>query len=130
MRDQLSISCRRYQAARQREKDTQVCLKNECISVSEMPGVSLSIFASQVSDVSVSDLCVEALCWACRLLPFCHFLNAEEVLQDLVLSLVSELLPSRVVIYITNLNLHSFRILMVCMLKQSIFFCKLKSKGY
>ncbi|XP_073686293.1 ciliogenesis and planar polarity effector 1 [Garra rufa] len=72
VRDQLSISCRRYQAARQREKDTQV------------------------SDMSVSDLCVEALCWACRLLPFCRFLNAEEALQDLVLSLVSELPPSRV----------------------------------
>ncbi|KAL1267181.1 hypothetical protein QQF64_002856, partial [Cirrhinus molitorella] len=72
VRDQLSISCRRYQAARQREKD------------------------AQVSDTSVSDLCVEALCWACRLLPFCRFLNAEEALQDLVLSLVSELPPSQV----------------------------------
>uniref|UniRef100_A0A9J7YV52 Ciliogenesis and planar polarity effector 1-like n=1 Tax=Cyprinus carpio carpio TaxID=630221 RepID=A0A9J7YV52_CYPCA len=71
VRDQLSISCRRYQAARQQEKDTQV------------------------SDASVSDLCVEALCWARRLLPFCHFLNAEETLQDLVLSLLSELPPSR-----------------------------------
>ncbi|XP_058644711.1 ciliogenesis and planar polarity effector 1-like [Onychostoma macrolepis] len=72
VRDQLSICCRRYQAARQQEKDTQV------------------------SDASVSDLCVEALCWARRLLPFCRFLNAEEALQDLVLSLVSELPPSRV----------------------------------
>ncbi|XP_026119483.1 ciliogenesis and planar polarity effector 1 isoform X4 [Carassius auratus] len=69
VRDQLSVSCRKYQAARQQEKDTAV---------------------------SVSDLCVEALCWARRLLPFCHFLNAEEALQDLVLSLVSELPPSRV----------------------------------
>ncbi|XP_059395372.1 ciliogenesis and planar polarity effector 1 [Carassius carassius] len=69
VRDQLSVSCRRYQAARQQEKDTPV---------------------------SVSDLCVEALCWARRLLPFCHFLNSEEALQDLVLSLVSELPPSRV----------------------------------
>ncbi|XP_016402624.1 uncharacterized protein C5orf42 homolog, partial [Sinocyclocheilus rhinocerous] len=84
VRDQLSISCRRYQAARQQEKDTQV------------------------SDASVSDLCFEALCWARRLVPFCHFLNAEEALQDLVLSLVSELPPSRVVIYITVFPIHSF----------------------
>ncbi|CAM4728658.1 unnamed protein product [Leuciscus chuanchicus] len=72
VRDQLTITCRRYQTARKREKD------------------------SQVSDVSVSDVCVEALCWARRLLPFCRFMNAEEALQDLVLSLVSELPPSHV----------------------------------
>ncbi|XP_056117384.1 ciliogenesis and planar polarity effector 1 [Rhinichthys klamathensis goyatoka] len=72
VRDQLTITCRRYQTARKREKDTQV------------------------SDLSVSDVCVEALCWARRLLPFCRFMNAEEALQDLVLSLVSELPPSHV----------------------------------
>ncbi|XP_051972738.1 ciliogenesis and planar polarity effector 1 [Xyrauchen texanus] len=71
-RDQLTVFCRRYQMARKQDID------------------------SQVSDVSVSDLCVEALRWACRLLPFCRFLNAEEVLQDLVLSLLSELTPCRV----------------------------------
>ncbi|XP_067255037.1 ciliogenesis and planar polarity effector 1 isoform X2 [Chanodichthys erythropterus] len=70
VRDQLTISCRRYQTARTQERSTQI------------------------SDVSVSDLCVEALCWARRLLPFCRFLNAEEALQDLVLSLLSELPPS------------------------------------
>ncbi len=59
------------------------------------------VFVSQVSDASVSDLCVEALCWARRLLPFCRFLNAEEALQDLVLSLLSELPPSHVVIHIS-----------------------------
>lgn len=31
--------------------------------------------------------------WACRLIPFSRFLNAEETLQDLVLSLVAELPP-------------------------------------
>ncbi|XP_067290218.1 ciliogenesis and planar polarity effector 1 isoform X2 [Pseudorasbora parva] len=72
VRDQLTISCRRYQTAREREKNTQI------------------------SEVRVSDLCAEALCWARRLLPFCRFLNAEEALQDLVLSLVSELPPSHV----------------------------------
>ncbi|XP_057177009.1 ciliogenesis and planar polarity effector 1 isoform X2 [Triplophysa rosa] len=71
-RDQLTISCRRYQSVRNQQKD------------------------AQISDVSVADLCVEALGWACRLLPFCRFLNAEEALQDLVLSLVAELPPSHV----------------------------------
>ncbi|XP_056323405.1 ciliogenesis and planar polarity effector 1 [Danio aesculapii] len=71
VRDQLSVSCRKYQSARNQEKSTQA------------------------SAGSVSDLCVEALCWARRLLPFCRFLNAEETLQDLVLSLLSELTPSR-----------------------------------
>lgn len=37
--------------------------------------------------------CTDALRWACRLVPFSRFLKAEEVLQDLVLSLVSELPP-------------------------------------
>lgn len=50
-------------------------------------------FVLQVSDVSVSELCEEALRWACRLLPFSHFLGAEETLQDLTLSLVAELPP-------------------------------------
>ncbi|KAK7125268.1 hypothetical protein R3I93_020830 [Phoxinus phoxinus] len=72
VRDQLTIACRRYQTARTREKDTQV------------------------SDASVSEVCVEALCWARRLLPFCRFMNAEEALQDVVLSLLSELPPSHV----------------------------------
>lgn len=58
------------------------------------------VLISQVSDVSVEDLCVEALRWARRLLPFCRFLNAEEALQDLILSLVAELPPSHVVIFI------------------------------
>ena len=37
--------------------------------------------------------CMEAVHWACRLLPFSRFLNAEEMLQDVLLSLVSELPP-------------------------------------
>ncbi|PWA26913.1 hypothetical protein CCH79_00000898 [Gambusia affinis] len=36
---------------------------------------------------------VTALHWACRLLPFSHFLSEEEVLQDIILSLLSELPP-------------------------------------
>lgn len=39
----------------------------------------------------MTSACVEALSWACRFLPFSCFLNVEEVLQDLLLSLLSEL---------------------------------------
>ncbi|XP_040914910.1 ciliogenesis and planar polarity effector 1 [Toxotes jaculatrix] len=70
VRDQLSISCRKYQAARQRARDEQI------------PG-----------DSEMRSSCVDALSWACRFLPFSCFLNAEEVLQDILLSLVSELPP-------------------------------------
>ncbi|KAB5543313.1 hypothetical protein PHYPO_G00077610 [Pangasianodon hypophthalmus] len=67
VRDQLTVSCRRYQAARNKTKD------------------------SEVPDNSVCELREEVLRWACRLMPFSRFLNAEETLQDLVLSLVAEL---------------------------------------
>ncbi|XP_042251450.1 ciliogenesis and planar polarity effector 1 isoform X3 [Thunnus maccoyii] len=70
VRDQLSISCRKYQAARQHSRDEQI------------PG-----------DSEVNSACVDALHWARRYLPFFHFLNAEEILQDILLSLVSELPP-------------------------------------
>uniref|UniRef100_UPI003AAFEDE3 ciliogenesis and planar polarity effector 1 n=1 Tax=Centroberyx gerrardi TaxID=166262 RepID=UPI003AAFEDE3 len=74
VRDQLSVSCRKYQAARHRGRDTQV------------PG-----------DSEVRSSCVDALQWACRFLPFSRFLNAEEIVQDILLSLVSELPPSSLV---------------------------------
>ncbi|XP_030005045.1 ciliogenesis and planar polarity effector 1 [Sphaeramia orbicularis] len=70
VRDQLSISCRKYQAARQHDKDKQIPNNSE-----------------------VRSTCVDALRWACRYLPFSRFLNAEEICQDMVLSLVSELPP-------------------------------------
>ncbi|XP_031711728.1 ciliogenesis and planar polarity effector 1 isoform X1 [Anarrhichthys ocellatus] len=70
VRDQLSISCRTYQAARQHGRDEQI------------PGGS-----------EVRSTCVDALRWARRFLPFSCFLNAEEILQDILLSLVSELPP-------------------------------------
>ncbi|KAI4892113.1 hypothetical protein NFI96_017897, partial [Prochilodus magdalenae] len=69
VRDQLTVSCRKYQTARTKCQD------------------------SQITDLSVSELCVEALRWVCRLLPFSRFLGAEEILQDLALSLVAELPP-------------------------------------
>ncbi|XP_041826553.1 ciliogenesis and planar polarity effector 1 isoform X3 [Melanotaenia boesemani] len=70
VRDQLSIHCRRYQAARQHSSDEQIS-----------------------GDSEINSACIDALCWACRLLPFSCFLNAEEILQDILLSLISELPP-------------------------------------
>ncbi|XP_017266224.1 ciliogenesis and planar polarity effector 1 isoform X3 [Kryptolebias marmoratus] len=70
VRDQLSLHCRRYQAARQHRRDEEIS-----------------------DDSEVNSACVDALRWACRFLPFSHFLGAEEVLQDILLSLVSELPP-------------------------------------
>ncbi|XP_064163689.1 ciliogenesis and planar polarity effector 1 isoform X2 [Anguilla rostrata] len=75
VRDQLSVSCRKYQAAR-----TQVAL---CQGGESAGG----------GGSDVVERCTDALHWACRLLPFARFLKAEELLQDLVLSLVSELPP-------------------------------------
>ncbi|XP_041753988.2 ciliogenesis and planar polarity effector 1 isoform X1 [Coregonus clupeaformis] len=71
VRDQLSMSCRKYQAARNCGRDPQV----------------------PADDGEVTAACEEALHWACRFLPFSRFLNAEEILQDTLLSLVSELPP-------------------------------------
>ncbi|XP_013859180.1 uncharacterized protein C5orf42 isoform X2 [Austrofundulus limnaeus] len=70
IRDQLSLHCRRYQAARQRGGDEE---------------------PSNESEVNSSG--VDALLWTVRFLPFSHFLSAEEVLQDILLSLLSELPP-------------------------------------
>ncbi|XP_068609265.1 ciliogenesis and planar polarity effector 1 [Brachionichthys hirsutus] len=70
VRDQLSISCRKYQAARQRRRDEQSPADSEAISA-----------------------CVGALRWVLCFLPFSRFLNAEEILQDLLLSLLCELPP-------------------------------------
>ncbi|XP_030599039.1 ciliogenesis and planar polarity effector 1 isoform X3 [Archocentrus centrarchus] len=70
VRDQLSICCRRFQAAREHDRDEQIS-----------------------GDSEVNSTCVDALLWACRLLPFSRFLSADEILQDLLLSLMSELPP-------------------------------------
>ncbi|XP_067106459.1 ciliogenesis and planar polarity effector 1 [Osmerus mordax] len=77
VRDQLSLTCRKYQAARNCGKDPKV--------------------PQAPADSGVTASCVEALRWARRFLPFSRFLNAEEILQDTLLSLVSELPPSALV---------------------------------
>lgn len=66
------------------------------------------IYVPQIpADSEVRSSCVEALRWARRFLPFSNFLNAEEMLQDVLLSLVSELPPiSLVKLPISCLFLH------------------------
>ncbi|XP_069043034.1 ciliogenesis and planar polarity effector 1 isoform X2 [Lepisosteus oculatus] len=76
VREQLSASCRRYQRAR------------SCVQDLEAGAGGLQY------DSAVVEHCLEALEWACRLLPFARFMNAEEIVQDLVLSLIGELPPT------------------------------------
>ncbi|KAM9793985.1 ciliogenesis and planar polarity effector 1 isoform 1-T1 [Syngnathus typhle] len=66
VRDQLSVACRRFQAARMQQAP---------------------------DNSQVHSFCIDALLWAHRYLSFSHFLNAEEILQDLLLSLLAELPP-------------------------------------
>ncbi|NXN06615.1 CPLN1 protein, partial [Indicator maculatus] len=71
VRDKLSKSCRQYQTARENHKDLK---NNEC-------------------DASTVEQCLKAVQWACRMLPFCRFMNIEELVQDVILSLLGELPP-------------------------------------
>ncbi|KAB1281223.1 Ciliogenesis and planar polarity effector 1 [Camelus dromedarius] len=75
IRDKLSYSCRQYQKARENvegKKDLEVkfdsCMVEHCLSAVE---------------------------WAYRMLPFSRFFNIEELIQDLILSLIGELPPIR-----------------------------------
>ncbi|XP_032193468.1 ciliogenesis and planar polarity effector 1 isoform X2 [Mustela erminea] len=75
IRDKLSYSCRQYQKARENvegKKDLKVefdsCMVEHCLSAVE---------------------------WAYRMLPFSRFANIEELIQDLILSLIGELPPIR-----------------------------------
>ncbi|NWI89797.1 CPLN1 protein, partial [Pitta sordida] len=71
VREKLSDSCRRYQAARENINNIKG-VKNEC-------------------DASTVESCLKAVEWACRMLPFCRFMNVEELVQDVILSLLGEL---------------------------------------
>ncbi|KAM9331016.1 ciliogenesis and planar polarity effector 1 [Gastrophryne carolinensis] len=72
VRERLSMSCRQYQKARDSGK----------------------LFKSPDEyDTCTSEHCFEALEWACRMLPFTRVTNCEELIQDIILSLVSELPP-------------------------------------
>ncbi|XP_060236476.1 ciliogenesis and planar polarity effector 1 isoform X1 [Meriones unguiculatus] len=75
IRDKLSYSCRQYQKARENvkvEKDLEVEF-----------------------DSCVVEHCFHTLEWAYRMLPFSRFFNMEELIQDIILSLVGELPPIR-----------------------------------
>ncbi|NXJ15090.1 CPLN1 protein, partial [Odontophorus gujanensis] len=74
VRERLSDSCRRYQAARENANKHKDPKKNEY-------------------DTSTAEHCLNAAEWACRMLPFCRFMNAEELIQDVILSLLGELPP-------------------------------------
>ncbi|XP_069771549.1 uncharacterized protein cplane1 [Narcine bancroftii] len=77
VREQLSERCRKYQAARESARSPQDC----------------ELAAKY--DATVVDHCLASLEWACRMLPFARFMNVEELVQDVILSLVNELPPIR-----------------------------------
>ncbi|XP_064295540.1 ciliogenesis and planar polarity effector 1 isoform X2 [Phalacrocorax carbo] len=74
VRERLSDNCRRYQAARENINNKKDLKKNEY-------------------DASTAEHCLNAVEWACRMLPFCRFMNVEELVQDVILSLLGELPP-------------------------------------
>uniref|UniRef100_A0A8B9BDT8 Ciliosis and planar polarity effector complex subunit 1 n=1 Tax=Anser brachyrhynchus TaxID=132585 RepID=A0A8B9BDT8_9AVES len=74
VREKLSESCRRYQTARENTNMHKDLKKNEY-------------------GTSTVDHCLNAAEWACRMLPFCRFMNVEEIVQDVILSLLGELPP-------------------------------------
>ncbi|XP_061464401.1 ciliogenesis and planar polarity effector 1 [Rhineura floridana] len=75
VRERLSDSCRRYQTARE-------SLEYHKESMTEF-------------DACIVEHALNALEWACRMLPFARFLNVEELLQDIILSLTGELPPTK-----------------------------------
>uniref|UniRef100_A0A8C6R562 Ciliogenesis and planar polarity effector 1 n=1 Tax=Nannospalax galili TaxID=1026970 RepID=A0A8C6R562_NANGA len=75
IRDQLSYSCRQYQKARENVKG----------------GKDLDV----EFDSCMVEHCFHALEWACRMLPFSRYFNIEELIQDIILSLIGELPPIR-----------------------------------
>ncbi|KAG6940867.1 hypothetical protein G0U57_011347 [Chelydra serpentina] len=76
VRERLSDSCRHYQTARESAGNQKDCRKAEY-------------------DACIVEHCLNAVEWACRMLPFARFMNVEELVQDLILSLVGELPPIR-----------------------------------
>ncbi|XP_039399480.1 ciliogenesis and planar polarity effector 1 isoform X8 [Mauremys reevesii] len=76
VRERLSDSCRHYQTARESVGNQKDCKKAEY-------------------DACIVEHCLNAVEWACRMLPFARFMNVEELVQDIILSLVGELPPIR-----------------------------------
>ncbi|XP_069077332.1 ciliogenesis and planar polarity effector 1 isoform X1 [Pleurodeles waltl] len=75
VREKLSDGCRRYQISRDNMEKQQDFEKTVPF------------------DSSVVEQCLNALEWAYRMLPFSAFLNIEELVQDIILSLIGELPP-------------------------------------
>ncbi|XP_055968066.1 ciliogenesis and planar polarity effector 1 [Sorex fumeus] len=75
IRDKLSYSCRQYQKARE--------------NVEEKKDIEVEF------DSCLVEHCLSAVEWAYRMLPFSRFSNTEELIQDLILSLIGELPPIR-----------------------------------
>ncbi|XP_010117321.1 PREDICTED: uncharacterized protein C5orf42-like, partial [Chlamydotis macqueenii] len=76
VRERLSDNCRRYRTARENINNRKDLKKNEY-------------------DASTVEHCMRAVEWACRMLPFCRFMNIEELVQDVILSLLGELPPEK-----------------------------------
>ncbi|XP_066471324.1 ciliogenesis and planar polarity effector 1 isoform X1 [Tiliqua scincoides] len=76
VREKLSDSCRRYQTARENLENQKDCTRSEF-------------------DACIVEHCLTALEWACRMLPFVRFMNVEEHVQDIILSLIGELPPTK-----------------------------------
>uniref|UniRef100_A0A8C9UC26 Ciliosis and planar polarity effector complex subunit 1 n=1 Tax=Serinus canaria TaxID=9135 RepID=A0A8C9UC26_SERCA len=74
VREKLSDNCRRYQTARENINNIKDPNKNGY-------------------DAYPVEHCLNAVEWACRMLPFCRFMNVEELVQDVILSLLGELPP-------------------------------------
>ncbi|XP_076973098.1 ciliogenesis and planar polarity effector 1 isoform X3 [Tamandua tetradactyla] len=74
IREKLSYSCRQYQKARE--------------NVGEKKDFEVEFESCMVEH------CLNAVEWAYRMLPFCRFLNTEELIQDIILSLIGELPPN------------------------------------
>ncbi|XP_063037388.1 ciliogenesis and planar polarity effector 1 isoform X2 [Melospiza melodia melodia] len=74
VREKLSDNCRRFQTARENINNIKDPNKNGY-------------------DAYTVEHCLNAVEWACRLLPFCRFMNVEELVQDVILSLLGELPP-------------------------------------
>ncbi|XP_037979830.1 ciliogenesis and planar polarity effector 1 isoform X5 [Motacilla alba alba] len=74
VREKLSDNCRRYQTARENINNIKDPNKNGY-------------------DAYTVENCLNAVEWACRMLPFCRFMNVEEIVQDVILSLLGELPP-------------------------------------
>ncbi|XP_066195606.1 ciliogenesis and planar polarity effector 1 [Sylvia atricapilla] len=76
VREKLSDCCRRYQTARENTNSIKDPNKNGY-------------------DAYTVEHCLSAVEWACRMLPFCRFMNVEELVHDVILSLLGELPPVR-----------------------------------